>query len=142
MVKERKAQTGATNLSARSGTSISLSSQNSASTGKLTREWAHTMIAPEDYKKKSEEPSANQLKLMATWKPVEMYKRDFSTTHKEDYRLHEDEPTHKMAAAKSTEQIAAENLEKRDQEAAVDTMCGLGKDLLLSSSSLSCSIIH
>lgn len=124
MVRERKHQTGASNLSARTeNTATVVSANDSKST--FTRAWAHTMIAPDEYKRKALEETRRELKLSATWKPKEIYKRDYQTVHTESYTDFKDIKVEERFQPKSLEQIAAENARARKRQEAVDNMCHL-----------------
>jgi hypothetical protein len=132
MKRDRKPQTGATNLSARStsnnsndGNSVAVSTTQTSSTNNstFTRSWAHTIISPEEYKHLAPEETS-RLKMTATWKPADVYKRDFLTVNKESYKEYKDYRPHKLIP-KTTEEIAEENLKHKAEVEAVDRMCQL-----------------
>lgn len=103
MVKERKAQTGATNLTGGRG-ELTKTMGRGSSTGVL------------------EAPKG--MALTATWKPSKPPSRDFLTIHRETYQnpkeIKDMEPP-----AKTTLQIAEENMRKQSEQEAVDNLCKL-----------------
>lgn len=128
MVRERKHQTGASNLA--SGRSDP-SQQNNASVNNFsekstfTRAWAHTMIAPDEYKQKELAETKRSLKLSATWKPKSIYERDFETVHSASYTDLRNVKVHEGVKPKSLEEIAADNARTKNRQEAVDNMCRL-----------------
>lgn len=129
MVRERKPQTGATNLnSSRSEASLdhapSIANNSKSTASTFTRSWAHTMISPDEYAKNNLEETRRTLKMTATWKPAEVYRRDFQTVHSSSYKEHQ-ESNNNNHMAKTTEEIAAENVQRKQREDAVDNMCKL-----------------
>lgn len=128
MVRERKHQTGASNLaSGRSDPSQqnNVSVNNSSEKSTFTRAWAHTMIAPDEYKQKELAETKRCLKLSATWKPKSIYERDFETVHSASYTDLRNVKVHEGVKPKSLEEIAADNARTKNRQEAVDNMCRL-----------------
>lgn len=136
MVKERKHQMGATNLSARAETTGPPPGTGQkpgilyATNSSFVRTWSHQLIAPEMYKPPDTGPKGDRrMKVTATWKPGEVANRDFTTTHKGTYR---DPRTIQMKehhdVELSSEDIAALNAAKRERENAVTTICQVVKN--------------
>lgn len=127
MVRERKHHTGASNLaSARSehgNGALSVTSTDSKST--FTRAWAHTMISPDEYRHKALEETRRSLKLSATWKPKEIYQRDYNTVHTESFTDFKNVKIEHGPRQKSLEEIAKESQRAKQQQEAVDNMCHL-----------------
>lgn len=151
MGKERKPQTGATNLSARIPPPLSPSGQHptqqqpqtqgendghnqavaSSSSAelvngvpKIQRGIAHKLLAPDLYKTANKETHYAKLKVTATWTPLGIYKRDFETTHADDYRDPNNVPTVEHHS-KTTLDIATEAIKEQDEVDAINNMCKL-----------------
>lgn len=137
MGRERKNQLGTSNLSARiENSSLGSSSTiktNDISTNnppspssftKVTKSLTRSLIAPDDYvdpNKKTKRVSVNKT---ATWKPAAIYERDFSTDHTSSFT----DPkryVEPLAPAKSTYEIAEEQLQVKAQKGALDDLCKL-----------------
>lgn len=134
MGRERKVQTGSSNLSARmdnstlSTTASSLNDfpDNSTSKSKyISRTLTSKLLAPDlHHEKKSEKTITGPAKETATWKPAKVYERDFVTVHNDTFSdpLHRFDPLH---PPKSTFEIAEEAVKKKEEKEAVDNLCKL-----------------
>lgn len=98
---------------------------NSSEKSMFTRAWAHTMIAPDEYKQKELAETKRSLKLSATWKPKAIYERDFETVHSASYTDLRNVKVHESVKPKSLEEIAADNARNKSRQEAVDNMCRL-----------------
>jgi hypothetical protein len=82
MVKDRKAQFGATNLSARSDNS----NGNLSKPVNFTRSWTHKLISPDVYQQKdSNLDNTREIANTATWLPLAIHNRDFNSTTSSSY---------------------------------------------------------
>ncbi len=137
MGRERKPQTGATNLSARSVSCSHLPAVQSAggvdvgdnsttdSSSKVARSIAHKLLAPDLYKStKKNDDDMKKLKVTATWTPLNVYKRDFETIHRESFQNPSTFPVEKHKQ-KSTKEIAEEAIKRRSEVEAINNMCKL-----------------
>jgi hypothetical protein len=85
MVKDRKAQFGATNLSARSDSSAS-NGHNTSKPVNFTRSWTHKLISPDVYQQKDNNPdNTREIANTATWLPLAIHNRDFNSTTTSSY---------------------------------------------------------
>eukprot|EP01031_Cornospumella_fuschlensis_P031424 gene31424-37982_t len=132
MVKERKIQMGASNLSARDGSierpldspSSSKSSIKFAQNSNFVRTWSHQLIAPEMYKPpKKDNKNFVDLRTTATWRPSEVKQRDFATTHKAEYLNPSEIKSPEHAPAPSSEEVEAQRAENKVRYDAVENMC-------------------
>lgn len=132
MVRERKLQMGATNMSARENSierppdspGSSKSSVKFAQNSKFVRTWSHQLIAPEMYKPpKKDTKNFVDLRTTATWRPAEVKLRDFATTHKAEYLNPSEISSPEHAPAPSTDEIEAERAEHKKRYDAVENMC-------------------
>jgi hypothetical protein len=134
MGRERKVQTGSSNLSARmdnstiSTTASSLSDFPDSSLSKskyVSKSLTSKLLAPDAHNhEKRSERSVGPAKETATWKPAKVYERDFLTVHKETFSDpgNRFDPLH---PPKSTFEIAEETLKKKEEKDAVDSLCKL-----------------
>lgn len=139
MGRERKPQTGATNLSARSASHNQLPAVASAAGGadqqgdqstadgssKVALSLAHKLIAPDLFKPtKKNDDDVKKLKVTATWTPATIYKRDFETIHSESFQNPKNFPQ-EHHRTKSTKDIAEEAIKTRGEVEAIQNMCKL-----------------
>ncbi len=133
MGKERKPQTGATNLSARNQNApppLTLqqpkpSEEPSIEPTNIQRGLAHKLIAPDLYNTNvKEDDSYRKLKVTATWTPLNIYNRDFETTNSDDYRDPSMYPSSEHHS-KTTLDIATEAIKDREEVEAINNMCKL-----------------
>jgi len=106
MVKERRAQTGATNLSAKGESSRSQS--RGVSTGNLMNTNGSASLSTSS--------------LTATWKPANVPARDFLTIHKETFQ-NPKEYKDSLPLPRTTLQIAEEKLKLQKELEAIDSLC-------------------
>ncbi len=136
MGRERKPQTGATNLSARSVSCSQLPAVQSAgggdvgdnstdSSSKVAHSIAHKLLAPDLYNSsKKNDDGMKKLKVTATWTPLNVYKRGFETIHRESFQNPSTFPVEKHKQ-KSTKEIAEEAIKRRSEVEAINNMCKL-----------------
>jgi hypothetical protein len=83
------------------------------------------MVSPDEYKHKALEETRRSLKLSATWKPKEIYQRDYNTVHTESFTDFKNVKIEHGPRQKSLEEIAKESQRAKQQQEAVDNMCHL-----------------
>jgi hypothetical protein len=127
MVKERKPQTGASNLN--SSRLTSTKNGKPANESNFVRTLSHRVIASEKHAKpNTTNKKERTIKGAATWGPSEVYERDFTSTHHASYLNPigiADDP-HKFRSL-TTEQIATQNEENRIRRMAVENMVKIAK---------------
>eukprot|EP00981_Chlorochromonas_danica_P002272 scaffold440_cov277-Ochromonas_danica.AAC.6 len=155
MVKERKLQSGVSNLSSRlpltsptptpaapsTPTTTTTTTQQqqqqqqaqaigSTDKSNFTRAWSHQLLAPEMYHSSDTMGDSDQRKkkLTATWKPSEVTKTDFTTTSHSSY-INPKAVFQVDYCPKelSSDEIAAKNEEVRRQKEAVHALCQVVK---------------
>lgn len=129
MVKERKAQFGVTNLSARTGgdvSAITTTGPNDLSStptkaSKFSRNFTHlTELSVET--KASTKSSSESTRLTATWKPVPVAKTDFNTTYTDSFQFHTKQLEHAVHhAAHSYHNKSITNSKEEDE--AINKLC-------------------
>jgi hypothetical protein len=136
MVRERKPQTGATNLSARSASGKALlpvvpvaadTGGNSTASKVAVRSVAHKLLAPDLYKSTHKTNSEfDDLKITATWTPNDVYKRDFHTVYNDSFvdPKEVDNQTGRHGTM-STLEIAKQTVKRRDEVDSINNMCKL-----------------
>ena len=119
--KERRINHGATNLSARS-------ERGSIIKREFHRSWTHKLISPDVYIPPEKPVDTEHVyKNTATWRPVPVYERQYTTTQDDSYRNPADvEPPEDLHFI-SSDQLAADRERLNLQVDAVETLCKTAK---------------
>ena len=126
MVKERKLQIGASNLSAREGEAESSPAKSGirlAHKSNFVRTWSHQLLAPDMYQSpEAVNKNFRDIRTTATWRPSEVMERDFTTTHKSTFLNPKDAKSPDPHPSLTTAEIAKLNEEERVRREAVENM--------------------
>ncbi len=123
MVKERKAQTGATNLSARSDTNQN--EKSNAGPSKFFRSWTHKLVSPDEYH--ARDPNLDKVREIsntATWLPLKIHSRDFNSTSSASFRDPRTIPV-KQKKVRTIQEIEEDDKRLADQRESVTSLCKL-----------------
>ena len=124
MVKERKAQTGATNLSARSEI---LSTKKDTVPVAFTRSWTHKLISPDVYQPKDTDHSNDRkIENTATWLPLAIHRRDFNSTTSTSYSDPRTVPV-KVRKIRTTKEIEDDDARAAKQRESVEALSKLAR---------------
>ena len=124
MVKERKAQFGATNLTGRSDIS---GGHVNESTGpaKFVRSWTHKLVSPDEYHVRDPNlEKARTIANTATWLPLKIHSRDFNSTSTASFRDPRTVPV-KVKKVRTALEIEEHNALIASQRVSVTSMCKL-----------------
>ena len=122
--KERKVNSGATNLSARTVHS----ERGTVIKPDFVRSWTHKLISPDEYIPKEREiDSTHVYKNTATWRPVPILPREFKTVHTESYRNPKDVPKPFHFELQTPEEINRLKTIEDNKLHAVETLCRTAK---------------
>ncbi len=119
--RERKANHGATNLTARS-------ERGSIIRKEFYRSWTHKLISPDVHQPASAPVDSDHVYTKtATWRPVPLVECDFSTTHSASYLNPKDQKQIVEHHEVSEEELAQERQVRANQIEAVEAMCKTAK---------------
>ena len=119
--RERKPNHGATNLTARSERGSIIKSE-------FYRSWTHKLISPDVHQSTSAPVDTDHVyKKSATWRPVDLVERNFTTTHSSSYLNPKDQTPLPDHRERSEEELAHERQVKEDQIEAVNALCKTAK---------------
>jgi hypothetical protein len=120
-LKERKVNTGATNLTARS-------ERGSIIRKDFYRSWTHKLISPEAHAPPAAAVGhAATYNKTATWRPVALYEREFTTTTTDSFQDPSTLKAPEEPHAKSEEQLSMERKARSKQVEAVEAFCKTAK---------------
>jgi len=123
MQRKERSIRGTTNLSARSD-----GKDKTAGPQEFYRSWTHKLISPDVYNPPEKPPDPEYIyKKTATWRPVNVYEREYTTTAKDSYNNPEDRPAILDPHSKSSEQIAKEEHTKKSQNKALEALVNVAK---------------
>mmetsp|Transcript_29126 Transcript_29126/g.66039 ORF Transcript_29126/g.66039 Transcript_29126/m.66039 type:complete len:773 (-) Transcript_29126:130-2448(-) len=120
--KERRVK-GTTNMSARAA-----EGKTSIPKTEFYRSWTHKLISPDVYQPPEVHKDHDHVyKHTATWRPVDVYERDFVTTQTSSFGNPANQPVYKDQSVKTSEQLAAEKAVRNKQMRAVDALTKVAK---------------
>jgi hypothetical protein len=120
-LKERKVNTGATNLTARS-------ERGSIIRKDFYRSWTHKLISPEAHVAPAQAVDQGRTyNKTATWRPVALYERNFTTTTSESFQDPSTQKAPEEPHAKSEEELTSERKARGKQVEAVEAFCKTAK---------------
>lgn len=125
MVKERKLQTGSSNLSARGSCDMSMSKTMPGSNKKLfQKSYTHKLICPDEYPPAVRSGTHDRhIEKSAIWRPADLYRRDFQTIHRASFLdPQKQKPPTEMAAEKSLAEIDGANRLREKQVTALEQL--------------------
>lgn len=119
--RERKANHGTTNLTARS-------ERGSIIRKEFVRSWTHKLISPDVHQPTSAAVDSDHVYTnTATWRPVPLVERSFTTTHSSSYLNPKDQKQPVEHHDISEEELARQREVRADQVEAVEAMCKTAK---------------
>lgn len=132
-MKERKAQMGCSNLSARSegkGETLAPGSNTTVSgVPAFYRSWTHKLVSPDEYIMKDPNlTNARTIKLTATWLPKDVAERSFDTVHSSSYINPKDMPV-RQRVTHTIKEIDELNENREVQRKSVDNLCRVARKM-------------
>ncbi len=119
--RDRKANHGATNLTARS-------ERGSIIRREFVRSWTHKLISPDVHQPTSAATDSEHIFTnTATWRPVPLVQPNFATTHSASYLNPKDQKQVVEHHERSEEELAHERQVRANQVEAVEALCKTAK---------------
>ena len=143
--KERKVNHGVTNLVNTTRSDVN-NNNNDINTSykqpqQYTRSWTHKLLAPDMYQPTMVLDHVREIKNTATWKPVPIYQRDFSTIASESYIDPKDRPPPYEHHTVTSEEVKRNNTIKQEQKESMQVLCDEAKLLFGTTASMLKSVI-
>jgi hypothetical protein len=120
MVKGRRIQAGASNLSARD--------QEKTVSTTFFRAPTHKLISPDDYKPTVTAPHVRAVDQMATWGKSTAHTRDYLTTHNQTFQDPSSYPENlHRSRYKTFKEVEEDRIKNADYENAMKKLCALSR---------------